>query len=105
MKEKIIEMVEKGMIAKKIRKELGIKSKAPLKRMYYDSLVKAGKIKDILTEKEVKKGPPRKRALTISKRGTILLSKALLVDQLGFKKGDKFKTAKRRYSIILKKTE
>ncbi len=105
MKEKIIEMIEKGMTAKEIRKELGIKSKAPLRRMYYNALVKAGKIKDIVTEKEVKKGLPRKRALTIGKRGTILLSKALLVDQLGFKKGDKFRTSKRRDSIILKKTE
>jgi len=29
----------------------------------------------------------------------------LLVDQLGFKKGDKFSVAKRRESIILKKTQ
>jgi len=43
--------------------------------------------------------------LKIGKRGTILLSKALLVDQLGFKEGDKFNVAKRRDSIILRKGE
>ena len=105
MKEKLIEMVEKGMTAKEIKKELGIKSKAPLRRMYFDALVKAGKIKGILTEREVKKGPRKRRALTIGKRGTILLSKPLVGKQLGFREGDKFTVTKRRDSIILKKTE
>ncbi len=103
--EKIIEMVNKGMTAKEIKEELGIKSRASLRRMYYDSLVEAGKIKDILTEKEVKKAAPKKRAVTIGKRGTILLSKPLLVDQFGFKEGDKFSVAKRSDRIILKKAE
>ena len=49
--------------------------------------------------------PKKRRELTISKRGTILLSKALLIDQLGFKERDKLRIAKRRDSIILKKTE
>ena len=105
MKEEIIEMVEKGMTAKEIRKKLGIKTKAPLKGMYYRALVKTGKIKDISTERKVKKAAPKRRTLTIGKRGTILLSRTLLVDQLGFKKGDKFKAAKRGDSITLKKTE
>ena len=105
MKEGFIEMVEKGMTAKEIRKELGIKTKAPLRGMYYKALVEAGKIKDILTERKMKKTTPKRRTLTIGKRGTILLSKALLVDQLGFKKGDKFKAAKRRDNITLKKIE
>ena len=105
MKEGFIEMVEKGMTAKEIRKELGIKTKAPLRGMYYKALVEAGKIKDILTERKMKKTTPKRRTLTIGKRGTILLSKALLVDQLGFKKGDKFKAAQRRDSITLKKIE
>ena len=103
MKKKLIEMVEKGMTAKEIREELGIKSKAPLRGMYYRALVKAGKIKDITTARIVKKAAPKTRALTIGKRGTILLSKPLLVDQLGFKEGDKFTLSKRRDSIILRK--
>ena len=101
---RLIEMVEKGIPANEIRKELGIKSKAPLKGMYYKALVEAGKIKDIVIERKVKKAASMRRALRIGKRGTILLSKALLVDQLGFKEGDKFKVAKRRGSIILRKT-
>ena len=102
--EKIIELVNKGMTAKEIKEELGIKPKASLRRMYYDSLVKAGKVNDILTEREVKK-THKKRTSTIGKRGTILLSKRLLVDQLGFKEGDKFGIEKRKGSIILKKVE
>ena len=102
---RLIEMVEKGIPATEIRKELGIKSKAPLKGMYYKALVEVGKIKGIVTERKMKKAGPKRRALKIGKRGTILLGKALLVDQLGFKEGDKFTVAKRRDSIILRKME
>ena len=105
MKKKLIEMVKEGKPDKEIMKELGIKTRASLRRMYYDALVEAGRIKDILREKEVKKARPKRRALRIGKRGTILLSKPLLVDQLGFKKGDEFSVAKRRDSIILRKTQ
>ena len=101
---KLIEMVEEGIPAKEIRKELGIKPKAPLKGMYYRALVEAGKIKDILI-KRGGKGAPKRRPLRIGTRGTILMSKALLADQLGFKAGDKFSVSKRRGSITLRKTE
>jgi hypothetical protein len=105
MKKKLIEMVKKGKPDKEIMKELGIKTRASLRRMYYDALVEAGKVKDILTEKHVKKGRPKRRAVKIGKRGTMLLSQRLLVDQLGFKKGNKFSVAKRKDSIILRKTQ
>ena len=100
---KLIEMVKKEIPDKEIMKQLGIQTKASLKRMYYDALVEAGKIKDILTEKEVKKAVPKKRALSVTKRGTILLGRTLVVDQLGFKEGDKFTVSKRKDSIILRK--
>jgi hypothetical protein len=100
-RKKITEMVKKGMPDREIMKELGIQTKASLKKMYYDALVEAGKIKDILTEREVKKAP----SLKIGKGGTILLSKALLLDQLGFKEGDEFKVVKRRNNIVLRKTK
>ena len=104
MKKKLIEMVKKGISDKEIMKELGFQTKASLKKMYYDALVETGKIKDILTEREVK-GAPKRRPLTVGKRGTILLSKALLVEQLGFKEGDKFTVSKRKDSIILRKVK
>jgi membrane-associated HD superfamily phosphohydrolase len=104
MKEKLIEMVKKSIPDKEIMEKLGIQTKASLKKMYYDALVETGKIKDIMTERKMKKAASRIRPLTIGKRGTILLSKALLMDQLGFKKGDRFTVAKRRDSIILRKT-
>jgi hypothetical protein len=100
----LIEMVRKGIPDREIMKELGIQTRASLKKMYYDALVETGKIKDILTERESKKPAPRRRVLTIGKRGTILHSKALLTDQLGFKEGDTFTVSKRRDSITLRKT-
>ena len=103
--EKLIDMVNKGMTAGEIRKALGIKSKAPLKKMYYDALVKAGKISDIARARQVRRRRPKRRALAIGKRGTILLSKPLLVNQLGFKEGDRFSVTKRRDRIVLEKTE
>ena len=103
-RKKIIDMVRKGIPDKEIMRELGIQTKASLKKMYYDALVEAGKIKDIMTERKMKKATgPRRRPLTIGKRGTILLSKPLLVEQLGFKVGDKFTVSKRKDSIILRK--
>ena len=49
------------------------------------------------------KGKNLEKGVGGGKRGTILLSKPLLVEQLGFKEGDKFTVAKRKDSIILKK--
>jgi hypothetical protein len=100
---KLVEMVKKGLPDKEIMNEMGIKTKATLKKMYYDALVEAGKIKDIITAREVKKETKRKKTLSISKRGTISLNKALLIDELGFKEGDKFTVSKRKDSIILRK--
>ena len=102
---KLVEMVKKNLPDKEIMEKLGVQSKATLKKMYYDALVEAGKIKDILTEKEAKKGRYKGRRLSIGKRGTITLSKALLVDKLGFKEGDKFTVSKRKDSIILRKVK
>jgi hypothetical protein len=96
---KLIEMVKKGIPDKEIMKELGIQTGVSLKRMYYDALVEAGKIKDILTERDVEK----KKTLRITKRGTILLGKTLLLEKFGYKEGDRFTVSKRKDSIILRK--
>ena len=96
---KLIDMVKKGIPDKEIMEKLGIQTKVSLKKMYYDALVEAGKIKDILTEKEVE----TKRTLKITKRGTILLSRILLIDKFGFKEGDRFMVSKRKDSIVLRK--
>jgi hypothetical protein len=50
-------------------KELGIQTKASLRRMYYDVLIEAGKIKDIVTEIETKRAARKKRVLTRGKEG------------------------------------
>lgn len=103
--EKLIEMVKKGISDKEMMKELGVQTKASLKRMYYDALVEAGKIKDIVTEREAKKERAMNRTLRIGKRGTITLSDRLLINNFGFKEGDKFTVSRRKDSIILRKKE
>jgi hypothetical protein len=100
---KLVEMVKKNVPDKEMMEKLGVQSKATLKKMYYDALVEAGKIKDILTEKEAKKAVKKTRTLRIGKRGTLTLSKALLADTLGFREGDRFTVSKRKDSIILRK--
>jgi len=95
---KIIEMVKKGIPDKEIMKELGIQTGTSFKKMYYDALVEAGKIKDILTERNVEK----EKTLRITKRGTILLDKTLLLEKFGFKEGETFTVSKRKDSIILR---
>lgn len=59
----------------------------------------------VILEREIRKRTSKERALKIGKRGTILLSGVLLIDQLGFKKGDRFEVIKRKDRIILRKTE
>ena len=103
--EKLIELVKKGVPDKEIMKELGVKTKTSLKRMYYDALVEAGKIRDIVTEREAKKASATSRTLSITKKGTITLSNRLLIDNFGFKERDKFTVSKRKDSIILRKKE
>lgn len=98
---KLIEMVRKGLPDIEIMEQLGIQTRASLKKMYYDALVEAGKIKDILTEKEV----GMKRTLKVTKTGNIRLSKRLLIDKFGLKEGDKFLVSKRKDRIILSKVE
>ena len=98
---RLIEMVSKGVHDKEIREKLGIRTKASLKKMYYNALVEAGKIKDIIAEGEAE----GRKTLKITKSGTLLLSRALVIDKLGFKGGDKFLVSKRRDSIILRKRD
>ena len=98
---RLIEMVKKGVSDKEIMEKLGIQTKASLRKMYYDALVEAGKIKDIITEREAKPS----KTLKITKRGAILLSRALLIDGFGFKGGDRFSVSKRKDSIILRKID
>jgi len=98
---RLIEMVRKGVPDKEIMEKLGFQTKASLKKMYYDALVEAGKIKGIVSEKKAEK----KTGLKVTKRGTISLSRLLVVDKFGFQEGDKFTVSKRKDSIILRKVE
>ncbi len=96
---KLIEMVRKKVPDKEIMEKLGIQTRTSLKKMYYDALVETGKIKDIISKQdvEIQKTPK------VTKRGTLLLSRKLLIDKFGFKGGDRFTVSKRKDSIILRK--
>ena len=96
---KLIEMVRKRVPDKEIMEKLGIQTKDSLKKMYYDALVETGKIKDIISKQDAVK----KITLKITKRGTILLTRKLLIEEYGFKEGDHFTISKKKDSIILKK--
>jgi len=100
---KLVDRIKKGIPAKEIMSEFGIKTKANLKKMYYDALVESGKIKDIKTAREAKKEAKRQKTLRITKRGTITLSRKLLIDDFGFKEGDRFAVSKRKENITLRK--
>jgi hypothetical protein len=99
---KLIEMVKQRIPDKEIMEKLGIKTKTTLKRMYYDALVEAGKIKDIVSKHE---DVGVKKILKVGKRGTISLNKKLVIEEFGFKEGDKFSVYQRKDSIILKKEQ
>jgi hypothetical protein len=96
---KLIEMVRKRVPDKEIMEKLGIQTKASLKKMYYDALVESGKIKDIVSKQDAE----TKRILKVSTRGTLSLSRKLVVDDFAFQEGDKFTVSKRKDSIILRK--
>ncbi len=98
---KLIEMVNKGVPDKVIMEKLSIRRKASLRKMYYNALVEAGKIKDIVAEGEAE----TRKTLKIAKRGTILLSKALVIDKFGFNAGDRFSVSKGKDSIVLRKID
>jgi len=59
----------------------------------------------VILEREIRKRASKEKFLKVGNRGTILLSGTLLIDQLGFKKGDRFEVSKRKDRIILRKTE
>jgi len=69
---KLVEMVKKNVPDKEMMEKLGVQSKAALKKMYYDALVEAGKIKDILTEKEAKKGRIKEESQVSAREGRLL---------------------------------
>ena len=73
--------------------------------MYYDALVEAGKIRGIVTEREVKKPGAQSRTLSISRKGKITPSNRLLIENLSFEEGCTFTVSKRKDSIILRKKE
>ncbi len=77
--------------------------------MYYKALVEAERIKDIVTERKIKKAAPKGRHLRIGKRGNNsaeqgISGRASWFQTRGYTSG-KFKFSKKRGSITFRKTE
>jgi len=94
----ILRLVEAGKSEQEIMKELKIRSRNKLRALYYEALAAEGKVKPIPQA-------PKERVIRrkIGKRGTILLSRTVLIDQLGFKQGDTFVVRREGNRIVLER--
>jgi hypothetical protein len=96
----ITDLIRKGKSDKEIMGELKIKSKATLVKKHYQEMIAAGKIRSIKTA-----GRGRPKAIStevkVGKRNTVTV-KSDLVENFGFKPGDKFEVKRTRGGILLK---
>lgn len=98
--EKLIKMVASGKQQSEIIKEFKFNTAAQFKTHYLEALMKAGKAPEIKTSRGRKKAAPVKE-VTVSKRGSVVIPKAM-IDELGFKQGNKFAVRKTKAGISLK---
>ncbi|MBI5167173.1 MAG: hypothetical protein HY998_05460 [candidate division NC10 bacterium] len=96
----VAKLIGEGLAVEEIRNKLGLKTVAQVKGLYLEALVAEGKIPEIKTKKAVGRRLEEKR---IGKRGSISLSSKLVIDHLGFKKGDAFVVSREGDDILLKK--
>lgn len=97
---KLIKMIESGKLQSEIMKEFKLSTSAQLKAHYVDALIGAGKATQIQSGRGKSAGAPSKEAM-VSKRGSIVIPKAL-IEEMGFKEGDKFSVRKTKSGISLK---
>jgi hypothetical protein len=97
---KLIKMIESGKLQSEIMKEFKLSTSAQLKAHYVDALINAGKAPQIKSGRGKSANPTSKEAM-VSKRGSVVISK-LLIEEMGFKEGDKFTVRKTKSGISLK---
>ena len=100
---KLIKMVESGKLQSEIMKELKLNTAAQLKAHYLDALMKSGKAPELKSGRGKKKANSSKEAM-VSKRGSVVISKGM-IDEMGFKVGDKFIVRRTKSGISMKKVE
>jgi hypothetical protein len=98
---KLIKMVEGGTHQRDIMKAFKFNTSAQFRAHYLDALMKAGKAPEITSGRAKTKANPSKE-VSVSKRGSVVISKALIAD-MGFAEGDAFAVRKTKAGISLKK--
>jgi AbrB family looped-hinge helix DNA binding protein len=100
---KLIKMVESGKHQQEIMKEFKFNTTAQIKAHYLDALVGAGKAMGIKSGRGKAKANSTKETM-VSKRGSVVIPKAV-IDEMGFKEGNRFTVRKTKTGISLKVVE
>ena len=101
--------VQKGKSLEEIQRIFGIKLKSQVQDLYVRGLKQLGEIpqfemprtKDNASAKIIDKGYRR----SIGQSGSITLTRSLLLEKLGFQKGDVFQILRQGSDLILRKVE
>ena len=99
LKENIVSMAKEGKTIEEIRGTLGLKSIVQVRNLYLEALMEQGAIPPLKSGKRRREIDVR----TIGKRGSISLSRKVLIDMLGFKERDSFRIKREGDSIVLEK--
>ena len=100
---KLLKAVESGKPQSEIIKEFKFNTSTQLKNHYLDALMETGKAPAINTRRSKSQASPSKE-VSVRKSGSVIIPK-LLIDEMGFSKGDKFAVRKTKAGISLKQFE
>lgn len=99
---KLIKMVEEGKEQKELMGKFGFKNSSQLKVAYANALMDAGKVPGIQTARGGKKTGGVKREVSVNKRGSLVIPKAI-VEDIGLKQGTTFQVRPSKAGLSLKK--
>jgi hypothetical protein len=99
---KLIKMVQDGKEQKQIMSKFGFKNSSQLKVAYANALMDAGKVPEIQSSRGAKKAVGVKREVSVNKRGSLVIPKAI-VEDLGLKQGAAFAVRPSKAGLSLKK--
>ena len=100
--------VQRGKSLEEIQRIFGIKMKSQVHELYVRGLRQLGEISQ--SDLPQAKGRPSAKLIdtgcqrSIGQSGSITLTRPLLIEKLGFQKGDAFQSLRRGSDLILRKT-
>ncbi|MBW1982542.1 MAG: hypothetical protein JRJ12_15130 [Deltaproteobacteria bacterium] len=101
--------VQKGKSLEEIQRIFGIKMKSQVQDLYIRGLRQLGEIPDLMLPRKKSSKPARTvdtgYRRSIGQSGSITLTRALLLEKLGFRQGDTFQILKKGQDIILRKID